>query len=333
MTVAIREINEERREDINIPNEPFPLRGRMIPALTDGVWSHTFVSLPREERGEMTFPDENYDFSEMSKDCVFVGAYDGDVCVGLAIYQKQLFGYLYLYDLKVCRRYRRAGVGSLLIEYGERLAKKYGLRGIYAVCQDNNQGACRFYLKNGFEIGGFNNRVYAGTKQESKGDIYFYRDLPEHERGANGVRKEKLMTENTKRPARREDWKTKPMPEKHETFVLTRKLSEKEMNALRFGNVPREMEDKWFWYMEGDTLFAHRSWTGTLIFRVDFREDGNHVVTVNRDPEQYGGDSVEEDLESLNSLLDWWTESPYDHYGEWISETADALKKTGKRKK
>ena len=130
--------------------------------------------------------------------------------------------------------------------------------------------------------------------------------------------------------ARRSDWKTLPMPERHVTFVLNRSFSEKEMNALRRGNIPQEMEDKWFWYMEGPVLRAHRSWTGYCIYRIDFKEDGLHTVTVNRDPEQYLCTSIEEDAEALNSLLDWWTQDPYDHYNEWLSETCDALKDAGK---
>ena len=129
----------------------------------------------------------------------------------------------------------------------------------------------------------------------------------------------------------RGDWKTEPMPERHETFVLNRSFSGEEMDALRRGNVPRAMEDKWFWYMEGSTLWAHRSWTGYCIFRIDIREDDHHVVTVNRDPEQYKSAGVEEDLDSLNKLLDWWTQTSYDHYSEWLSETYDTLKKAGRR--
>lgn len=53
-------------------------------------------------------------------------------------------------------------------------------------------------------------------------------------------------------------------------------------------------------------------------------------MTVNRDPKQYGGNCIEEDIESLNKLLDWWIATPYDHYNEWLSETYDALKKTEK---
>ncbi|MCR5795113.1 MAG: hypothetical protein K6G61_07205 [Solobacterium sp.] len=141
------------------------------------------------------------------------------------------------------------------------------------------------------------------------------------------------MTENSKnkiRTARRSDWKTEPMPARHDTFVLRRSFSEKEMNVLRRGNIPQAMEDKWFWYMEGSALCAHRSWTGHCIYIIDFKADGHHIVKVNRDPEQYKCTSIKEDIRSLNKLLDWWVRDPYDHYNEWLSETYDALKKSGK---
>ena len=63
---------------------------------------------------------------------------------------------------------------------------------------------------------------------------------------------------------------------------------------------------------------------------IEFREDDHHVVTVNRDPQQYKSSGIEEDIGTLNRLLDWWTEVPYDHYNEWLSETYDTLKKSGK---
>ena len=141
------------------------------------------------------------------------------------------------------------------------------------------------------------------------------------------------MKENNKaRVARHGDWKTEPMPELHETFVLSRSFSDEEKNTLRRGHVPQAMEDKWFRYMEGETLWAHRSWTGYCIYRIDFKEDGNHAVTVNRDPEQYRCDSIDEDAETLNKLLNRWARTPDDYYNEWLSETYDTLEKTSKEK-
>ena len=35
-------------------------------------------------------------------------------------------------------------------------------------------GACLFYIKEGFEIGGYDTHVYQGTNQQDKADIIFY---------------------------------------------------------------------------------------------------------------------------------------------------------------
>ncbi|MDO5133677.1 MAG: NADAR domain-containing protein [Eubacteriales bacterium] len=127
----------------------------------------------------------------------------------------------------------------------------------------------------------------------------------------------------------KDDWKTFDMPAQHDTFTLVRSFTSEQMKALRKGNIPKAMEDKWFWYMEGDTLFAHRSWTGFCFYRIDFSSDDHHKVTVNRDPEQYKGTSVDEDRKTLNKLLNWWSGAPYDYYHEWLSETVDNLNKAG----
>lgn len=99
------------------------------------------------------------------------------------------------------------------------------------------------------------------------------------------------------------------MPETHEYFKLERKISREELNNLRYGHIPHEMEDKWFSYMDGNTLYAHRSWTGYCIYIIEINEEtGIHDVTVNRDMEQYRCNSINEDIKTVNDLLDWWSE-------------------------
>lgn len=110
----------------------------------------------------MCFPDENYDYDKMAQNGIFVGAYDGDKCIGLAILQHHFLKYMYLYDLKINSDYRGKGVGKLLIEKTKEIAKEHGYRGIYTQGQDNNLGACLFYLNNGFVIGGLDTHVYKG---------------------------------------------------------------------------------------------------------------------------------------------------------------------------
>lgn len=131
----------------------------------------------------------------------------------------------------------------------------------------------------------------------------------------------------------RTDWKAEPMPEKHDTFTLERHFSSEELQRLKAGHIPEEMEDKWFWYMENMRLYAHRSWTGICIFIVDISPDTNkHMVTVNREPEQYSCESTEEDCQTLNMLLDYWTKAQYDYYSEWLGETYNTLVKSGQIK-
>ena len=175
--MLIKEIDLSKKIDIRLPNEPFALFGRMVPSFQDGVWSFREELFPPEDVTEMTFPEEAYDFETMSRDCVFVGAYEDNQCIGLAIWQRSWNRYLYLYDLKVCRAFRGKGTGAALIKHGKHLAGELGYLGLYTVGQDNNLGACRFYLRQGFALGGFDDHVYRGTTQEGKADLHFYLDL------------------------------------------------------------------------------------------------------------------------------------------------------------
>lgn len=64
-----------------------------------------------------------------------------------------------------------------MIEKSKDVAVEHGYRGLYTQGQDNNLGACLFYLNNGFVIGGLDTHVYTGTSQEDKKDILFYCDV------------------------------------------------------------------------------------------------------------------------------------------------------------
>ncbi len=174
--IEVRMIDEAHKADINLPNEPFGLFGRMEPSYADGKWGYKEVLFDPADRSEMCFPDENYSYETMKENSVFLGAYDGETCVGLAVLQDAFFKYMYLYDLKVSGAYRGRGAARALIEKAKEVSKARGYNGLYTQGQDNNLGACRFYLKAGFRIGGLDTEVYRGTNQEGKADILFYLD-------------------------------------------------------------------------------------------------------------------------------------------------------------
>ena len=171
--IRISEIDEQHKSDINISNEPFQMFGRIIPSYHDGRWTYELVRYATKDIAEMCFPDENYDYDSMT-DSVFLGAYDGEYCIGLAILQPGFFKYMYLYDLKVNRKYRGQHIGQMLIKKAKEIAAQKGYCGLYTQGQDNNPGACLFYLNSGFYNGGLDTNVYRHTKQEGKVDILFY---------------------------------------------------------------------------------------------------------------------------------------------------------------
>lgn len=108
--------------------------------------------------------------------------------------------------------------------------------------------------------------------------------------------------------ATRADWKTEPMPEQRAALTVERAYTPAEMARIRRGSVPRTMEDKWFAFVEGDTLHLHRSWTGYQIYAVTFApRDGSSFIAraeVNRDPSQYKQTDDEADARSLLALID-----------------------------
>ena len=115
------------------------------------------------------------------------------------------------------------------------------------------------------------------------------------------------------RPAKKGDFQSKDMPETNKTLELNVKFSEQEIEKIKFGIIPRDMDDRWFIYYNEDeeTLYLHRSWTGSCVYMVKFKkvDNGYDAVSavVNNDPQQYkcGGNAEEKDrcISTINALL------------------------------
>lgn len=101
---------------------------------------------------------------------------------------------------------------------------------------------------------------------------------------------------------KKSDWKTQEMPEKNVTYSIKNELNEKQLEKLKHGFLPRDMDHHWFYYYEDGKVYFHRSWTGNCIFIVEIKDD-ELVVTANRDESQYKVKTVEGDVKTLNLLL------------------------------
>ncbi|MDZ8092864.1 MAG: hypothetical protein RMZ42_13340 [Nostoc sp. DedQUE05] len=110
------------------------------------------------------------------------------------------------------------------------------------------------------------------------------------------------------RIAKRNDWKTEPMPSVCKNITLEKVYSQQEFDRIAAGVIPEQMEDKWFIFYEAPWLYLHRSWTGFCIFKVRFEVVAETVkiaeVQVNREPAQYYNTDDERDASMLAILLD-----------------------------
>ena len=98
------------------------------------------------------------------------------------------------------------------------------------------------------------------------------------------------------------------MPEQTAPLALDRRYSDREFARLSAGQIPQEMEDKWFVYYSEPCLYLHRSWTGICVYKVEFKPDERWFVVrnviVNRDSSQYTETNDVHDSMLLGILLD-----------------------------
>lgn len=108
--------------------------------------------------------------------------------------------------------------------------------------------------------------------------------------------------------AQRSDWKTQPMPDACARVAVGWPFHTHDVERMRAGLVPQQMEDKWFIFWEDGSLYFHRSWTGFCLYILRFQQTGDAwsavECTINREPEQYSATDDDYDLRMLSFLID-----------------------------
>lgn len=141
-------------EDINTTNDNFSLYGKVLPSFHKGEWSYEEILY--SETREIRFPDDNLDWNQYidRDDKALFLAYFDNTCIGQIRIVKDLNHFCYIENIAVKKEYRRDGIGKLLLSIAEEWAKQRKLIGVSLEAQDDNLGACRFYARQGFELGG-----------------------------------------------------------------------------------------------------------------------------------------------------------------------------------
>ena len=104
-----------------------------------------------------------------------------------------------------------------------------------------------------------------------------------------------------------DSWKTLPMPERNTVIPMNVTITSANMAIVKMGHIPDAMEDHWFMYCDENTIRYYRSWSGICIYVAKYEDDGVNCriteLTVNREPEQYGGTDNEHDVALFMALL------------------------------
>ena len=172
MKITIERATPENIGDIGKCNGVFTVDSKLILNIINDEINYRIVEAPRYEK---RYADEGIDYATYlnnAKKVIFL-AYVGDQIAGRIILRKNWNQYTYIEDIAVDIKFRKMGIGKKLISEAKKWNLENKLKGIMLETQNNNVGACKFYEKCGFHLGGFDKNLYKGL-HEGTAEIALY---------------------------------------------------------------------------------------------------------------------------------------------------------------
>jgi len=159
--IRIEPLNHANLQDLYRCDNHFIVDSRLVLSIEDNKIH--FSVIPVQPTFEKHYPPpEEIDqaaYLEGTEKTVFLAYLDGQVA-GQILLHKHWNRYAYIQDIAVDQAFRRQGIGRALMDRAVSWAKKHALPGITLETQDINVGACRFYERYGFKLGGFDRYLY-----------------------------------------------------------------------------------------------------------------------------------------------------------------------------
>ena len=166
MNIIIEEINPHNAKDLNTVDNRFSVVGRLACFIEDDQINYKVVKTPEHEK---RYRVDQFDVTTYKDDpdkTILLAYVDGQIA-GQIILRRNWNNYAYIEDIAVDLKSRRSGVGKELISWAEQWAREKELAGIMLETQNNNVGACKFYERCGFQLGGFDPYLYKGIDRET----------------------------------------------------------------------------------------------------------------------------------------------------------------------
>ena len=162
MKIDIREMDNNTLDLINQCDASFTVDSKLLLSAKDGRVNYAVVNVaPYIKQYDTDEMDYKTFISNPDKTVFF--AYADHELAGQIRVMKYWNGYAYIDDVAVDSKYRRQGIGRLLIERAIAWAREKGFPGLMLETQNNNVAACKLYESCGFELRGFDTHLYKGS--------------------------------------------------------------------------------------------------------------------------------------------------------------------------
>lgn len=170
----IKKMEFQNTCDINKPNQPFKVIGKIVPIYNGEKWSFEEEVYP--DAFDKCYPNDDIHYDEYinNPDKVIFLCYSDEECIGQIRLRKNWNKYCYIEDIAVSSEFRGIGIGKSLLQTAISWAKSGELCGIMLETQDLNISACRFYKKCGFKIGGVDTMLYGNFENSHEKAIFWY---------------------------------------------------------------------------------------------------------------------------------------------------------------
>ncbi len=164
--ITILPFDESHLDQVTRIDGEFTVDQHLVLEMNAGRLTWSMVAVPPYTK---QFPGENFDwtpYARRSDRAWFVAAVDGRIAGHIRL-RETWNRYGAIEEIVVDGRFRRQGIGRRLLDAAIDWTRGRGLPGLMAEAQDNNAGACRFYARCGFHLGGFDREFYRGQDPET----------------------------------------------------------------------------------------------------------------------------------------------------------------------
>jgi ribosomal protein S18 acetylase RimI-like enzyme len=174
MEVVIKELDLTNVQQVNQCDGTFLVDAVLRLSAENGQISYTTAGIPGFYK---RYPVDDVDYTTYidDPDKTIFFAYVDRQLAGQIILRRNWNNYAYIEDIAVDVKFRRLGIGKILMSQAVHWAKSKNLPGVMLETQNNNINACRFYEHLGFQLGGFDRLLYKGLNPNTEEiALYWY---------------------------------------------------------------------------------------------------------------------------------------------------------------